>query len=188
MIPDERGFHVWDCERMLKFRCAWNWESLAETGDADVRHCPECDKDVYRCRTPADFVAHGEQGRCVAVPDDLTQTLSLGEPEPAEVLRKNEAADRGQAWWAEVVDRQSSLGPEAMDRIRRERENLAMDQCSGEHLAILKQAARLGGVFCPKCGHNMAWDSMGIMLYLNFRCCERCREPFEPDLSDREPR
>lgn len=188
MSPSEGDFHVWDCEEMLKFRCPWGWESLAKTGDPDVRHCPACDKDVYRCQTPGDFVAHGERGRCVAVPQDLSPTLSLGEPEPAAVLRQKEAADRGRAWWDEVVGRQSSLGPEAMDRIRGEREGLSFYEYSEEHLAILRQAVRLGGVFCPRCGHDMAGDSMGILLYLSFRRCERCLEQFEPDLSEGEPR
>ena len=78
MSTSERSFHVWDCERMLQLRCPGSWGKLDPTPEADVRHCRECDRDVYLCRTPADFIAHGERGRCVAIPDDLSSRLGMG--------------------------------------------------------------------------------------------------------------
>jgi hypothetical protein len=62
---------VWDCERMLRKKCPRSWKLLASTPEADVRHCRECDRDVYLCLTPAEFVAQGELGRCVAIPKNL---------------------------------------------------------------------------------------------------------------------
>jgi hypothetical protein len=60
---------------------------LDRTPEADVRHCRVCDRDVQLCRTPAEFVAHGERGRCVAIPDDLAPGMHLGEPSPEVVLQ-----------------------------------------------------------------------------------------------------
>jgi hypothetical protein len=68
---------------MLRKNCPQSWQFLASTPVADVRHCRECDRDVYLCLTPAEFVTHGELGRCVAIPENLPpetpgESLGLG--------------------------------------------------------------------------------------------------------------
>ena len=74
MSTSEPPSRVWDCERMFRKRCPQSWQILDSTPVAEVRHCRECDRDVYLCRTPNDFVAHGERGHCVAIPD-VTSSL-----------------------------------------------------------------------------------------------------------------
>jgi len=185
MSAPEGSFHVWDCERLLKVRCPWSWDALGETPDADVRHCPSCDRDVYLCRKPADFVAHGERGRCVAIPDGLSPGLGLGEPSPKEVLRAKASADRGAAWWEEVIGRRPSLSPEQMESVRAARKSLEgyNSLYSEEHLALLRLAVRSGGLRCPKCGLELAEDHFGALMLLGTRRCEHCQEPIELDLS-----
>jgi hypothetical protein len=101
-----------------------------------------CDRDVHLCRTPADFIAHGEQGRCVAIPDDLSPGLYLGEPSPDVVLRDKARADRGAAWWEDVLLRQSSLDAERIEAILAARSDLDQFAApySPEHLAVLRMA------------------------------------------------
>lgn len=183
MGEENDAFKVWDCDLKLAFPCSKTWESLGETADPDVRHCRFCSKDVHRCRTPSDFVAHSERGDCVAIPDGFHGTLSLGETSPAEHVRLQEIADRGEPWWDEVLALKPALSPKELDRIRRARELLSFHYHGPEHMAIMRLAARDGGVRCPKCAFDIAGDGWGPFLYLADRRCERCREPFELDLS-----
>jgi hypothetical protein len=185
MSTPESPFHVWDCERMLGLRCPRRWDSLGETEAPNVRHCPACDKHVYLCRTPADFVVHGEQGHCVAIPDDLSPHLGLGEPSPEEVLRTKALVDRGLAWWDRVDGRRPALGPEQKEAVRASRESLArsIPSYSEEHLAILRLAVQSDGVRCPRCGFDIAQDHFEVLIFLATRRCERCQEPIDLDLS-----
>ena len=184
MSNPERPSHVWDCQRMLRVRCPWSWDALDQTPEADVRHCRECDRDVHLCRTPADFIAHGERGRCVAIPDDLAPGMHLVEPSPEVVLHDKARADQGTAWWEEVLRRQTDLSAEQIEAIRAARSDL--DQFaslhSPEHLAVLRMAVRDGGVRCPRCGFDVAQDHFGVLIFLATRRCERCQEPIELEL------
>jgi hypothetical protein len=49
------------------FKCPKTWEWLIQTENATVRHCSECDRDVYLVLTEEDLRRHGEAGHCVAV-------------------------------------------------------------------------------------------------------------------------
>jgi len=171
MSNPERPSHVWDCQRMLRVRCPWSWEKLDRTPQDEVRHCRECDRDVYRCRTPADFIAHGERGRCVAIPDDLSPGMHLGEPSPEVVLHDKVRADQGMAWWEDVLLRQTSLDAEQIEVIRAARSDLdRFDSLySPEHLAVLRMAVRDGGVRCPRCGFDVAQDHFGVLIFLATR-------------------
>jgi hypothetical protein len=185
MGADKDRFRVWDCGKPLRFKCLRSWGSLEETGEPGIRHCDECARDVYLCRTPAEFVAQGERGHCVAIPDGLGPTLMLGEPEPAEVLRRKEDLDRGVTWWDDVLGRHPSLGPEAMERVRGEREGLALweHHYTTEYVAIMRLAVRDGSVPCPKCGFDFACDGWAPYFYLMNRRCELCGEAFDLDLT-----
>lgn len=185
MSNSEPRYHVWDCERMLRKRCPQSSRKLDSTAEADV--CRECARDVYLCRTPADFVAHGELGHCVAIPDDLSprqRDLGLGEPEPKEVLRHKERVDRGVAWWDEALLRQTTFSAEKIEEIRRARKRVA--DCdpapSPEHEALPRLAARDGVMRCPHCGNDILLDTFGIMILLAMRQCEVCKEPIELEL------
>jgi hypothetical protein len=178
-----RSFHVWACERLLKVRCPCIWEALDPTPQADVHHCRNCDQDVYLCRTPADFVSHGEQGRCVAIPDDLSPSLMLGQSSPEEVLFRKELADRGASYWDEILLRQTNLGAEQIEKIRTERSRLEYNRdYSPKYLEILRMAVRDGSVPCPRCGQDIAEDELGIIGFLATGQCLSCGEPIELEL------
>jgi hypothetical protein len=168
-------------------RCPCTWEELDRTSEADVRHCRECDRDVYRCRTLADFVARGEQGHCLAITERHSASahgLGLGMPDPKEVLIQKALADRGVAWLDEVLSRRTDLSAERLEEIRAERARLdeAANRHSPEHLAILRMAVRDGGVRCARCGFDIASDEFAIMIFLDARKSTCCRAPIDLDL------
>ena len=51
----------------FSFRCQQTWDRLTPTDDAGIRHCSECDRDVYLARTQKDFQRFSKNGQCVAV-------------------------------------------------------------------------------------------------------------------------
>ena len=165
MSTSERSFRVWDCERMLRVRCPQAWEKLDPGPEADVRRCRECDQDVYLCRTPADFVSHGEHGRCCGlIPDDMSPHLGmgLGQSSPEEVLMLKILADRGLASWDEGLLPLAAPSSEQIEEIR-----ATVSKCySPEHLAILRLAAHNGGLPCPRCGIDIARDDLMVRLFL----------------------
>jgi hypothetical protein len=59
------------------FRCPQTWDRLTPTGDAGIRHCSECERDVHLALTETDFRRYGDEGQCVAV-RVLTTTGRLG--------------------------------------------------------------------------------------------------------------
>ena len=188
MSTPEPPSRVWDCERMFRKRCPQSWRILDSTPVADVRHCRECDRDVHLCRTPAEFVAHGERGHCVAIPEDLfapESSLGLGQPSPEAVVRERDLMERGIAWWDEALLRQTSLKAEKMKAIRRAWEIFADSAVpySPEHIAVLRMAVRDGGVPCPHCGSDIAEDEFGIMFFLAARRCLVCQGPIELGLA-----
>ena len=58
------------CE--FRFKCPQVWDRLRPTAVQEVRHCPECRRDVYLALTDEDLRRHRDKGRCVAVPMVLT--------------------------------------------------------------------------------------------------------------------
>jgi hypothetical protein len=102
---------LWNCAGALEFRCPARWEHLEPTADADIRHCTRCEKDVYWSPTPEDFVRHGEQRRCVAVPAAVAVGQVgmswVGRPDPERVRARADQQRALAAWWAAVF----ALGP-----------------------------------------------------------------------------
>src|SRR4051812_4135925 len=103
---------LWNCPTqripLLQVECPQSWGSL-EGGDATVRRCPACRREVHLCPTPADFVAAAEQGHCVAIPDwahpmELT-AVYLGEPSPEEVAALKAQVRSVADWWGVVIER-----------------------------------------------------------------------------------
>jgi hypothetical protein len=63
--------------------CPQKWEALAPTGDAGVRHCGQCDQQVFLCSTAEETLNHARAGHCVAreIPDSSElPTMYLGRP------------------------------------------------------------------------------------------------------------
>lgn len=55
-----------NCPIKMKFKCPREWESLAVTDKEGVRHCDQCDEDVYFCPTDEETLRHARAGRCIA--------------------------------------------------------------------------------------------------------------------------
>jgi hypothetical protein len=55
-----------NCRVRMKVVCPRIWEGLEVTESPDVRHCGQCNEDVYFCRTDAETIAHAVAGHCVA--------------------------------------------------------------------------------------------------------------------------
>jgi hypothetical protein len=71
----EEEWNLWDlynCEPVFQYECPRQWEQLQETTKPGVRFCGACEKLVYFCNTPEEFVRQGELGRCVAISPELT--------------------------------------------------------------------------------------------------------------------
>ncbi|MCH8041451.1 MAG: hypothetical protein IH977_14075 [Nitrospinae bacterium] len=51
----------------FSFQCPKTWEYLSPTDNAGIRHCPECNRDVYLALTEEVFRQHASEGLCVAV-------------------------------------------------------------------------------------------------------------------------
>ena len=79
----------------------------------------------------------------MAIPDDLSPGMHLGEPSPEVVLHDKARAGRGAAWWEDVLLRQTSLDAERIEAIRAARSDLDRfaSLYSPEHLAVLRMAA-----------------------------------------------
>src|SRR5690348_13319231 len=94
-LSDDQKFHLsvaelWNCRNAFEFVCPLYFDSLQPTADADVRYCSVCHEKVYRCRTPLDFVTHGESGHCVAIPEGFSPmatacTETLGRPTRSDI-------------------------------------------------------------------------------------------------------
>jgi uncharacterized protein (TIGR02996 family) len=66
----------------FRFVCDRNWQDLAPTGDATIRHCGGCQKDVHYCATSRDARSHASSGHCIAV--DLGILRHEGDVPPPE--------------------------------------------------------------------------------------------------------
>lgn len=65
------------------YACPQTWEALEKTGKDDVRHCHECDKDVFLCEDGNALLDAMRFDRCVAVKGkmpDKTGRMLLGVP------------------------------------------------------------------------------------------------------------
>ena len=54
----------------LTLVCQVSWDKLKATDGTDVRHCPHCDKGVFKVRTRAQLELASQVGRCVALTDN----------------------------------------------------------------------------------------------------------------------
>jgi hypothetical protein len=180
----EPSAEVWECERLLRKACPCTWAELDRTPEADVRHCRQCDKDVYQCKTPQDYFAHGAQARCVAIPDHLSpraDSLRLGETSAEEVLLRKALVDRGLAWWEDVARREPPLDAGQIEAMRSHRAVLEKSGSaySPKHLAFAQLAVRDGGVRCPHCGEDIDYGEFEVMIYLATGRCFVCQQPFD---------
>ena len=64
------------CRFTFGYRCPNQWEKLELTDDEFVRHCNQCEKHVYYCRSMKQARRHASQGRCVAIDPYLPRKLA----------------------------------------------------------------------------------------------------------------
>ena len=65
----------------LSIICQKKWHELAPTGDAEIRFCTHCAKNVFVLRTHAELDVAAAVGRCVALADGNDIVGWIGEPE-----------------------------------------------------------------------------------------------------------
>jgi hypothetical protein len=90
-----------NCGVRMKIVCPKTWDALDTTGRADVRHCSQCNEDVYFCATDAETIAQAYAGH------RITRERPLGSELPAAILGGRPRV---------VTDEQRA----ALDRARRE--------------------------------------------------------------------
>jgi len=80
---------------------------LSRTADPAVRHCSACAQNVPLCGTAKEFVAHGNQGHCVAVPTDRAPRVAtrflMGRIAPSAFEDIENEQSAAQEFWAEVI-------------------------------------------------------------------------------------
>ena len=71
------------------FHCPRTWESLDATADPELRHCQDCQEQVFRCHTVSEVAARARAGQCVFVPAEIEDAATakgtsgfLGRPDP----------------------------------------------------------------------------------------------------------
>ncbi|PZO38669.1 MAG: hypothetical protein DCF19_15825 [Pseudanabaena frigida] len=103
---------IWNCDKLLEFRCPQSWAGLTETSNQTERYCQTCQKNVHLCSTPNEFIAKGKLGHCVAIPIELTPSHALipivvGSPNQEKVRKWHEASQKSSTWWLSVLSQKT---------------------------------------------------------------------------------
>jgi uncharacterized protein (TIGR02996 family) len=93
--------HYERLRRQFAFVCDVEWDEMAVTAEATVRHCERCKENVHYCDTITAAREHAGQGHCVAVDlgiirkdNDLAPRQMLrGRMLPARVLLEEQRED-----------------------------------------------------------------------------------------------
>ena len=59
----KRYLKIQDC---FEFQCPQRWEYLKPTYKSGVKHCGECDRNVYMATNKAQLLKLGDEGKCAA--------------------------------------------------------------------------------------------------------------------------
>ncbi len=55
-----------NCLPVFRLVCPQRWEELTPTDLPTVKHCGQCDRQVYLCSTDAETITHAQAGDCIA--------------------------------------------------------------------------------------------------------------------------
>ena len=115
MFEKWKLFDLYNCEPVFQFESPPQWAQLHETGEPGVRFCETCQKSVYFCATPEEFVRQGELGRCVAISTGVTikreldceqEVFAMGFVDDTKFMEEMRAT---MAFWGEVLERKPDL-------------------------------------------------------------------------------
>src|SRR5438552_2196635 len=112
---------LWNCPSNFDVKCPTEWEKLKATNDDSVRFCNVCQQKVHLCKTPDEFVAHGNQGHCVATPKRtfpaIMSTMMMGRPSLEAVRRLECEQDTARDWWSRTLAQLPQFEHESMTRV-----------------------------------------------------------------------
>ena len=63
--------------------CSQTWRILDKTNDVNIRHCQECNKDVFKANNMKEVEKITSEGNCIAYFNDRKEIL-VGNPEYPE--------------------------------------------------------------------------------------------------------
>jgi len=144
---------LWNCEHSFEKACPKQWSALARTGRPGIRHCHVCDKDVYLCKTPREFVENGNAGRCVAILDRYVPgktRIATFDGTEEDCLKEERQREYILEWWREVLASETSFCSEAIEELRQmtkprhlKLKNMAVTDAQLEHLNRLGRVEQL---------------------------------------------
>ena len=118
MKRDKLESELWNCPSAFQYQCPREWEKLRKTDNVGIRYCSACAQNVFLSRTPSEFVRHGEQGHCVAVPQRCTPEIAtqilIGNIGPLAVERLLRDQEIAREWWLEVLANKPTFEREVM--------------------------------------------------------------------------
>jgi hypothetical protein len=121
--PDIANSELWNCPKLLAFKCPQEWELLTPTDSPNVRLCDTCKRDVHRCATAKEFIHHGRLGHCVAIPNRFVPGEMtggwLGEPSDETVRESEEQNQQILNWWSNVLGAEGAIDPEQASEVRK---------------------------------------------------------------------
>lgn len=65
------------------FLCPWSWHDFKETGQAGLRFCDDCEREVYLALSKEELAEHAAKGRCVTAGAEVV--LSYADEQIARV-------------------------------------------------------------------------------------------------------
>jgi len=79
-ITNEKILSLWENKKMIDlrncvfgFKCTANWNEMKRTSELRVRHCDQCEKDVYFITKPEELIEAINLNRCVAIAPPKSQ-------------------------------------------------------------------------------------------------------------------
>lgn len=67
-----------NCKPQFRFKCPKRWYDLMPTEDKNVRHCHECEQNVFLCYTEDEMKSRARKSQCVALAKELDELEFLG--------------------------------------------------------------------------------------------------------------
>lgn len=119
----------WNCKPEFKKRCPLKWSDIKETDVEGIRFCRVCDRNVYECKTPEEFMKLGNEGKCVAVMSEakhLNISVALfGEPSIKKLKKVEEDRKTAISFWKKIITAKPSFETKSIEKIK---ESIKMEE------------------------------------------------------------